>query len=342
MIHSLLFAQTRDTWPNIFASLPDPTYPLALATMNRQVANDLGPVLAVGAGLFLLLAAGYGLARARDRFGTAALFAGPALLLLYTLATGFAYGWQKTVQFSGVFLPALLPVAVLAAWPGPGDPPRRRAGLIAAGTALLLLFGHATVRNHYEAFNWSGRKLVTGEWFDVRQWAAENPAAAPVLVVGPSFRFPYFHGMWAAWAHEPARVAYAAGDPQPGGYLLLAETNRVTALSGAAPGDGVPETLAARWSMDLVPHHDAELVVEIGAPAPPAFPTRWRVEHRSPDGSTPLSLDVSGPPPWRVTVPLLAGGVNRLHATADGVDPALTFPVVTLAVRSTGTPVTPR
>ncbi len=219
-ITSFNTARANQNWANLFEPLTPFEYVPGLATLSVGTCHKLGFI--VGAALTVALLAGLVLAvrRATDRLGGLFTLAGAGALLAYTLYTGFNYGWQKTVQFGGVFWAAFLPVAIVDAYTLL-RPANARLRLLARGAALavLALFAAATLFNCLDGHKWSRRKILTQDWFSLRDFSREQLREIPVLVDGSSFRMAFFHGMWATYFLPENPLYFAARGEENGGYL---------------------------------------------------------------------------------------------------------------------------
>ncbi len=213
-------ARANLAWANLFEPLSAAEYVPALATLAVVGCKNLGTILGTAASVALLVGAVLAIRRARDRVGTLVTLTGAAALLAYTLATGFNYGWQKTVQFGGAFWVAVAPVAIVQAY-AVAAPAGRRLRLLArtALAGVLLLFAHATLTNFLDGQRWSRGKVLTHDWFTLRDYARDHLRDQPVLVDGASFRMAFFHGMWATYFLRDSDVYYAARGHENGGYL---------------------------------------------------------------------------------------------------------------------------
>ena len=311
--------------------------------------------------------------RARDRFGALAIFAGSAAMLAYTIATDFTYGWQKTIQFSGVFVATAIPVAVLDALTPGRQLPDRRRWLAWAGTAAIAVFmGLATIHCCLDILKWSKRKVISADWFDVREASRGALRGKPVTVDASSFSMGFFYGMWAPYFLPESQLSFALRGVQNGGYLrgtvrqedsaqmadahavlmgrawadafdltsprllqgreyaLLERVNRVTDLQGVYPVYGLPNAASAHFSLTLQPNATSRLTLELAPreiePLPAFADGSWLVVCRVSETET-HRVTVSGPPPWRIEVPLAAGQSQTINFTFSvaSEDPAL-FP----------------
>lgn len=88
-------------------------------------------------------------------------------------------------------------------------------------------------------------------------------------------------------------------------YILFREVNRVTALQGVYPLNGIPDNASAHFSLEITPHSASRLRVTLGANRKQNWPTAtWRIVHRTGTGAETV-VELSGPPPWQIDVPLV-------------------------------------
>ena len=203
-------------WFNVFSTLRPAAYLPALVTLSIPTCETLGRFWGAALTLGLLAALTLTVRRARDPFNAAALLAGAVALLLYTLLTGFSYGWQKTTEFAGVFIGALLPVGALGTLDAMD---RERAGparlLARTAAGLILVFFFVATKDACLGLHaWAGRKQITRDLLNLR-----TASPARVLVVGESFPQPFFYGMWATYLLPESDLVFSARDRNPGGYL---------------------------------------------------------------------------------------------------------------------------
>ena len=236
-LESVYSAQHRD-WHNLFAGLASVEIFPALTSLAVGASRHLGLVPGLALSLLLLAMLAQTVWRARDPFGTVALFAGAGLLLVYTWVTGFQYGWQKTAQFAGVFLGAVFPAGCLAALPGFSRAAPWLRDLSNRGIAgvLLVFYAYGTLSNLATSYLYAERKAITRELVALRAVSKTRLNAVPVLVVSESFQKAFFYGMWAAYFFPGSDLMFSARDAQAGGYLredILIETPGVTPLPAA-------------------------------------------------------------------------------------------------------------
>jgi hypothetical protein len=240
---------TRNLRGNMFAALTGTEFVPALLTLAAPASKRLGSIVGAVLTVVLAIAILAALRRARDRWGVLLIFAGGLLLAGYTLCVEFDYGWQKTVQFAGPMVAAVMPVVVVdhLARRGRLGP---RAWLARGALAAVLGFGgYATVRNCLEWHKWSRRKFVNDDWFDLREYVRTHWRGQPVLVDAASFAEHFFHGMWATYFLADTPIYFSARGEQNGGYLHEAVANE-----GAVP---VPPDAAVLVSRDWADGLDA-------------------------------------------------------------------------------------
>ncbi len=220
LLHSITVARIDIDWIDIFAQLHAFQYAPALATLSIPAALFLGPTWCLLASLLLLAALVIAVRHAHDRFAAAASLSGGALLLVYTLLADFSYGWQKSAQFSALFLAAVLPVAVS---------PRFTSAAITAlfRASLLAFFACAVVFHALEQHKWSQRKALTHDWLALRDSQSSTRLEA-VRVEPATFPYPFFYSMWAAYFLPDTPIVFGAHQ-HPAGYL------RKTILRADAP-----------------------------------------------------------------------------------------------------------
>ncbi len=217
LLHSITVARIDTDWIDIFAQLHPFQYAPALATLSIPAALFLTPTWCLIASLFLLITVVLAFRLAPDRFAAAATLSGGALLLGYTLLHDFSYGWQKSAQFSAIFLAALFPAALSA--PAVAS----RNSLLSRSTtaffgAGLIAFLLCTVAFHtLEQHKWSDRKFLTRDWLALRE-ASRSFRAETVRIEPPTFPYPFFYGMWSAYFLPDTPLIFGATE-HPAGYL---------------------------------------------------------------------------------------------------------------------------
>lgn len=361
-MESLANARADKSWANLFNPLILAEYLPALATLSVSGARDLGNWLGWPVSLAIAVSIGCMFRYARDRFGLAAVFASTLLLIGYTVVRDFSYGWQKSVQFAGVFFGMAFPAAALD-----GLNRARAAGpalwrrLCTAGLAGLALFlGYATIMEFRQGYKWSDRKVISADWFKLRDYAGENLRGAGVLVEPAAFRMAFFHGMWAAYFLRDSHIYYAIRGEENGGYLrngvhtelhpnmprpsaylvgrvwadtfdansprlltgreftLLQKSNRVFTMAGVTPLNGLPDYASGAVQFEIQPHSPGNLLVELAPREVEQVPSAEWYLARTAEGATEFTETVSGPPPWRLKIPLVASQRNRITITLAG------------------------
>ncbi|HEY8995157.1 MAG TPA: hypothetical protein VIM71_10880 [Lacunisphaera sp.] len=354
-LYSFRTARTEDIFGNLFAPLNFAEYIPGSATLSIPAALSLGAVLGTGLTLMLLAAAITAWWRARDRLGALFALAGSGVLLVYTLVTGFKYGWQKSVQFSGIFITATMTAALVGAqideWHQTGWR-RRTAGVCLAG--IITFYTAATASNFSQIYEWRRQKILSRDWTALRELSATTLREQPVLVESATFRMPFFHSMWAAYFLPDSRTYYARRGGEGGGYLrlgvrdesavpggrpaallvgrrwaesfdansprllegrefiLLREANRVTDLQGVYPTNGYPDHAGGAMRFEILPHSRSRLLLELTPRTKRVtLPANWNLIRQT-EGALDFSATVSGLPPWRLEIPLIARTSNRI------------------------------
>lgn len=377
-IESFSIARADTTWANLFNPLVYAEYVPALATLSVSAARDLGQWLGWPVTLAIVVSVGCMFRYARDRFGLAAVFASTLLLITYTVMKDFSYGWQKSVQFAGVFFGMAFPAAALdglnrARAAGPTW--WRRLGTTGlAGLAAFLCY--ATIMEFRQGYKWSDRKVISADWFKLRDYAGEHIRGATVLVEPAAFRMAFFHGMWAAYFLRDSHIYYATRGEENGGYLrngvytelhpgmsvpaaylvgrvwadtfdansprlltgrdftLLQKSNRVFEMAGVTPLNGLPDYASDAVHLEILPHSSGNLLLELEPRELQLIPTaEWNLV-RSAAGAADFNATVSGPPPWRLKIPLVASQRNRITVALTGEEePPGEFPFIVRSLR---------
>ncbi len=370
--HSLYATQQTAQWADIFAKFSPTQYVPAVATLSLEGVSYFG---SVAGGLVTLLLLGITVRtflRADDKVGAAATFAGGAALALYTALTGFTYGWQKTAQFTAIFVAALLPIAALA-------PSKLTVGKSAARTAFTVVtIGIFVAALFFQAIGnvkLSRRKSIDDQWLGLRSFDHNHLAGATVLVESGTFPFSFFHGMWAAYFLPESRLVYPGDHRQNGGYLgsaiqldndasrrdtaavlvskawadtfdadserlyegaqfaLVRKSNRVLRLDGlTASHDGPPDQARPTIALEIEPHSPGEFQLTLDGPDSTAK-ARWEISTRSGTAET-FTATVEGAPPWRLVAPLSGGQINRIEIRRRDHAAEAIYPVLDLKVVS--------
>jgi hypothetical protein len=376
--YSFRTARTEDIFGNLFEPLTAAEYVPAFATLSVPASLSLGSMLGALLTLVLLATTAVAWWRARDRLGVLFTLAGSGVLLAYTMVTGFKYGCQKSVQFSGIFVTATMTAALLSAqfddWRRTGWR-RRAAGLCLAG--IIAFYATATASNFSQIYEWRRQKILSRDWFELRQLSATTLREQPVLVESASFRMPFFHSMWAAYFLPESRAYFARRGGEGGGYLrlgvqdesgvpggqpaallvgrrwaesfdvnsprllagreyiLFREANRVIDLQGVYPTNGYPDNGSEAMRFGIIPHSPSKLLLELAPRAKRVtLPAEWNLLRHA-EGAPDFSATVSGPPPWRLEIPLVARQDNRVEINLgkyDGPHEGMAFMVRTARI----------
>lgn len=358
---SYTVARADTNWANLFDPLDLSEYIPALITLSISGAKELEWWFGGPLSVLIIVVFGLTVRRSRDRFGLCVTFAGSLFLLLYTLANGFTYGWQKTVQFSGIFFALGFPVAALDTLWGlrSGSAPYRRLTTAALG-ALIVFLGYATVMNCRDIYKWSNRKVISADWFALRDQSRTTLRQAPVLIEAASFRMAFFHGMWSAYFLTDSHIYFGGRGEESGGYLrsgiineqnreipepravlvgspwadafdansprlltgreytLLQKSNRVFKLSGVHPLNGVPDHASGVVFLEIQPHSDSHLLLELSPRGKTGGPAEeWKLTRHA-EGAEDFTSTITGPSPWHLKVPLVAARHNQISITLAG------------------------
>lgn len=219
-VHAFHVGRANIDWVDTFAPLHFTQYVPAFVTLSLSEAKYLGPSFGAFATVALVAVAVLTLARARDRYAALASFSGGAVLLFYTVVSGFTYGWQKSAQFSAVFLAALFSAAVAQLAINLVHHRHRTRWLAITLTAVAtFVIGGAMVFHALEAQKWSRRKGLDRHWFALQALTRSTLRDAAVTVDAATFPMAFFHGMWAAYFMPDVRLSYAPRGELNGGYL---------------------------------------------------------------------------------------------------------------------------
>jgi hypothetical protein len=233
--NSFQIARADAIWGNFLEPLNVAAYVPALTTLNVPACEPLGFGLGWLISALLIVALIQAVRQAPDQWTALASLAGLFLLIGYTLATRFSYGWQKAVQFSGVIVAGYFTFGsfiALAPWAGI----RARLLCTAAITVIAGLMTYATIWGCARSYYWAEHKALDASFLALRNLSGGELRDRPVEVVGATFERPFFYSMWAVYALPYSRISFDDRGGQMGGYLsgYLAHSN------AASPGAGKP------------------------------------------------------------------------------------------------------
>lgn len=348
---SFVSARASEFWANIFSAVPAPGFLPAWVTLSPKTGTELGLFGGTLVSAALLAIGAWTVARARDRWGLLCALSGGAALALYTAATGFTYGGQKTMQFSAVPIAALLPLGGIALAVADA---RRSVRIVAVGLVAFFVYAQAIIE--LDLVKWSERKTLAADWRQLDEHLHNQPGLR-VAVEPAAFAQPFFFSMWAPFfLREAGAVDLIERGPVTGGYLrpslapippehapaptlvgrdwaetwdansprlvsgasfvLLARANRLISVSGLLPVSGVPQRAAPAFSVTLVPHADAELQLEIPHDARAGT---WLVVSDAPRSPPSVARETDR---WVIRVGLVGGRRQRIDFRFAPADPA--------------------
>ena len=212
-------ARLDSSWANVFAKLNAAEYVPGLVTLAApgvQLYGWLGGILATG----VILASAAQLWRQSPKADLLLIsLSGFVSLLLYTALTSFSYGWQKSVQFSGIPLAVVFPVLLAGQAQDAlrAGRPRRLALAWLAGALAIVV--HGAIAQAEDNLKWAGRKGLTRGLIGWRDHVARDFPDEPVYCDDATFHFPFFHGMWSARIFAGNPLHFLPGQNPPGGYL---------------------------------------------------------------------------------------------------------------------------
>jgi len=249
----------------------------------------------------------------------------------------------------------------------------RRLATVALA-ALVLFMGYATLMNCRDIYKWSNRKVISADWFALRDQSRTTLRHAPVLIEAASFRMAFFHGMWSAYFLTESHIYFGARGEESGGYLrtgiineqtseipapaavlvgtpwadafdansprlltgreytLLSKSNRVFKLGGVYPLNGPPDQASGAVFMEILPHSESHLLLELTPRAKAGWPAgEWKLTRHA-EGAEDFTATVTGPSPWQLKIPLVAARRNQIGITLAGATADLSFIVRRLRI----------
>lgn len=225
-------AQAAALRPDFLARLAPAESLPAMLTLSIKSGHELGFLGGALVSLGLVGAAWFTVRHARDRWGTVFLLAGCALLLLYTATSGVGYGWQKSVQYSAIFLAAVLPVGACYWFSHKG-----KFGLLAL-VGLGGFYGYALSIGQLDQLKWSSRKALDKSDLSLAAEVARVAPTGTLIVRSDTFTQPFFAEMWLAYLLRDRALHFATAQATAGGYLaplpkveLPSDSNVVTTVS---------------------------------------------------------------------------------------------------------------
>ena len=216
--NSFAMARANTSWGNLFERLSPAEYLPAIVSLDVPACTKLdegGWLLSA----FLFALALWLIVRAKDRATTLAALTPFFLLAGYTLATGFNYGWQKSVQFSGVIVASCFSCGCLAIWENSKAGSRRTRWRAACVLVLATFLGYTTVWGCVRIAYWAENKALDADFLALRNLSHSSLRGQRVEVVGATFKMAFFHSMWALYVLPTSQVSMDNRGQEMGGYL---------------------------------------------------------------------------------------------------------------------------
>ena len=225
---SFAAARADGGWPNIFAELLPVSFLPASLTLSIDTLEYFQPYGSAACTALLAIALAVAWWRARDRLLATAAVTGFACLAAYTIFTDFSYGWQKASQFAAVPLAAWYPFGAAFPWQRRGI-----SALAVAGVAACWIpAAWGLVDQAEEATRVAEQKGITSSMLTLRH-ALREQAPGNILVLGESFRMPFFQSMWATYVLPEDAIVFDHDETTHGGYVAD-EVPRIE-VNAAAP-----------------------------------------------------------------------------------------------------------
>jgi hypothetical protein len=335
----------------LFENLAPGGFALALTSLSVKGLEALPAFISGMLALGVMALFVWGFLRSEQRGNIAALFSGSLLLLAYSFYSHFGYGFQKTVQFAGVFWGTAFPTGCLA-WICYGKLLRPAATRMAC-LFLVLVYGYLTFMAVFRTYVTSIKKRVTVDMMALR----ENPEApTSVLILGETFpQNAFFYEMWSSYLLPHSALVYSPRTPMPGAYLvdkvrlenprspekpaaylvssewaktwdanaprwkstehfvLVTQSNRLLESHGLSPTEMPPRFVEPDAELQLLPHRDSRLHLTLEP----------KVRGSHSPGAVTLRNEVPGKPAWEITlpegvpwtlvIPLTGGLANTIH-----------------------------
>lgn len=221
--YSLITAHANTQWEDLFRRLhPSEVIP-SLATLNVYAGHWIGPWPAGLLSIVFVIAGYVVIRRARNPLGIGLAFSGPGLLLIYTAVTDFHYGMQKTVQFGGILIAAIFPIAAVLVLTRIASQVHirriQRIGAMGSLAAIGAFFAFAVGLGLARAYDFAATKGINRDDLALRKNPAPELHGGPVLVAANTFVADFFHGMWATYLMPQTDLLFSPQENHPGGYL---------------------------------------------------------------------------------------------------------------------------
>ena len=216
--NSFHVARTTMIWGNLFDTLDFSAYVPALITLNVPACKLLGPYFGWFLSVLLVVTLLQIVRRADDKAVAIASLSSFILLIGYTLATDFSYGWQKAVQFSGVIIAGFFSFGSFFTLTSVGGG-RSSIPRLAVAATITGLMAYATIWGCTRSYYWAGLKGVDNAFLSLVDLSRNNLKNEPIEVVSATFHRPFFYSMWAVYALPESVVTFDPRGDEKGGYL---------------------------------------------------------------------------------------------------------------------------
>ena len=103
-------------------------------------------------------------------------------------------------------------------------------------------------------------------------------------------------------------------------YVLLKKSNRMLQAAGVYPLNGLPDHTSGKFTLELLPHSNSVLELELRPRAKAGWPAGEWLLSRHAAGTPDFKGSVSGASPWVLRVPLVGGRPNQVEIHLAGAE----------------------
>ncbi len=219
MLNSLNQVHQDANWANLFARLSFAGYVPSLITLAMPSMRLYGMIGGAVASIAVLTSCVLVIRSSPRQNILLISLSGFAVLLLFTAATSFSYGWQKSAQFFGIHLAVLFPVLLSGTVQDAFHPPGFRRLPRWALLATLVVMVHGILGNTADNLKTAGTKGLTRQLLALRDRVASELPGQTCYVDGATFRAAFFQSMWSARIFARNPIVFLSRQEQAGGYL---------------------------------------------------------------------------------------------------------------------------